>query len=293
MNDYASRAEQAAQDPVVRALLLREGISPAAPELRARLGSFDSLALLDTDGRIHAQWPPPESHVWTRSYAFRDYFQGARQLFRDGRTGAFLAPAFRSESHDRLEFAFSAPIRASDGAELGVLLATLRASSVFGAVRMADAAQGARITTALIGPRGRDRNSPVVDPRQSEFTFLVHPGLDRGDEYRLAAPVASLLRTGFRSGGVPGQQFSLRYDPPVRLPGFRDPIPGFDGDWLAAFAPVGTTGYVVLVETRAGGILESARGLARPFEIRAGVLLVVGLLAVGALALRARRRAAR
>src|SRR4029079_13816751 len=134
-----------------------EGISPAAPELRARLGTFDGLSLMDTAGRIHAQWPPPAKHVWSRNYAFRDYFQGARQLFREGRTGAFLAPAFRSESHDRLEFAFPAPMRDRDGAALSVLVAMLRASSVFGAVRMADSAQGARITTALIGPRGRDR----------------------------------------------------------------------------------------------------------------------------------------
>src|SRR5581483_5142277 len=52
---------------------------------------------------------------------------------------------------------------------------------------------------------------------------------------RVPAPVAPMLRAAFRSVGPPGHQFSLRYDPPVRFPGFRNPIPGFEGDWLAAF----------------------------------------------------------
>ena len=48
----------------------------------------------------------------------------------------------------------------------------------------------------------------------------------------------------------PGEQFALDYVAPLKVKHYEDPIPGFEGPWLAALAPVGRTGFVVLVETR-------------------------------------------
>jgi hypothetical protein len=38
-----------------------------------------------------------------------------------------------------------------------------------------------------------------------------------------------------------------------------DPVPGFEGRWLAGFAPVGHTGYAVIVQTRYEAPLELPR----------------------------------
>ena len=39
------------------------------------------------------------------------------------------------------------------------------------------------------------------------------------------------------------------YVRPLTERSYRDPVPGFAGEWLAALAPVGKTGFVVLVQT--------------------------------------------
>ena len=49
---------------------------------------------------------------------------------------------------------------------------------------------------------------------------------------------------------VPDTVDALEYVPPVKVTDYEDAVPGFEGKWLAAFAPVGNTGFAVLVQTR-------------------------------------------
>lgn len=251
LREYAERVAQAAQDPEVVKILVNGAIVEPALPLRARLGSFDNLSLLKNDGFIIAQWPRPHPVPvpYQRNYAFRDYFRGARDLAEQHLPGAYLARAYRSESQGQLVFAFSAPVRDERGVALGVLAATLNAKSVFGAVKMQDSAGGLRVTSALLGPRGPDRGEKSGVPH-SDFTFLVHPGLPDGREYRLGGAFSTELQRTFGASAPPGQQFSLAYVPPVKVREYEDIVPGFEGKWLAAFAPVGNTGFAVLVQTR-------------------------------------------
>ena len=234
----------------MRALLVRGQVVDPAPGLAALGTGFDSVFVEATDGRLLAQEPPSAPQVLGRTFGFRDYFRGARQLGEAGVRGVYVARAFRSESHSRLEFALSVPVMSDDGGQLGVFAVTVSARGAFGGVRIQEDLTGSgRVTTALLGPRGNDRGAGPERSLPSDFTFLVHPGLGHGAEYALGAPSPSLLRTAFGPAGPPGEQFSLQYVPPLQVGDFRDPIPGFEGSWLAAFAPVGKTGFVVLVET--------------------------------------------
>jgi hypothetical protein len=154
-----------------------------------------------------------------------------------------------------MQFAISTPVFDGAGRQIGIVAAALHAKEAFGAVRMQAAATGqgaageGRITTALLGPRGSDRGDAPDGPIPSRYTFLVHPGLKTGAEHTLETPSPVRLLEAFGPPAAPGDQLSLEYVRPLEVPDYRDPIPGFEGRWVAAFAPVGRTGFVVLVET--------------------------------------------
>jgi serine/threonine-protein kinase len=257
LREYAERVEQAAREPAVLDICTQgQVIVDPAPSLQQYAAGFDSVAVFTTDARVLAQGPRPNPVVFERRYDFRDYFHGARQLAEKQLRRVYVARAFRTESYGRLAFAFSTPILDARGRWVGVLMATLSAKSVFGAVKMEDAAQGQHITSALIGPRGHDRGARPGAPLPSDFTFLVHPGLAEGKEYTLPSSFSSELRAAFGSSAPPGAQFTMQYVPPVKAGDYQDSMPGFTGRWLAAFAPVGKTGFVVLVRTPRKTLLD-------------------------------------
>ena len=273
LREYGDRVVEAARLPVVRAILARGEVRNPAPEIQdlVVVSGFDSLFVMTTDARILAQWPSGAPWVYKRSYPFRDYFRGAHRLAETGMAGAYVARAFRSESHGTLDFGLSTPVLDEHGVQIGLVVGTLNAKSVFGAVRMEDAAQSGQrgnIITALIGPRGNDRAQGPDAPAPSDFTFVVHPGMDRGVEYPMRTPTPDTLRKHFGVSAAPGRQLSLRYPAALQFTDYRDPIPGFEGEWLAAVAPVGNTGFLMLVETRKPPTLSSMGALRGPAVLR-------------------------
>jgi hypothetical protein len=69
----------------------------------------------------------------------------------------------------------------------------------------------------------------------------------------------------------------------------RDPMPGYEGRWLAGFAPVGDTGLVVIVQTRYDAAVAPNARLSRRLAGWTGVVLVVWIV-LGALGVRLYRR---
>ena len=251
LREDGERAAAIAADPALRELLARGELSGGSPELKARLDRFDSVDLLSADGHVRAQWPPPDPRVFHRTYTFRDYFQGATHLAAAGVEGAYLARSYASESLGLLGFAFAVPIRDDHGALLGVFLACLNAKATLGSIPMEDPAHEASLTTVLVGPRGRDRAGVPGAPGRSDFSYLVHPALRVGEEYPLLSLRSADFQAAFGPAAPPGSQFGALYVPPLKVVSYRDPLPGYGGPWLAAFAPVGRTGFVVGVQSRA------------------------------------------
>jgi hypothetical protein len=72
------------------------------------------------------------------------------------------------------------------------------------------------------------------------------------------------------------ERTQLRWpDPePITDDAHRDPVPGFGGRWLAGFAPVGDTGFVVIVQTRHDVAVEPNARLSRRLASRTGVILL-------------------
>ncbi len=242
LREFADRVQLAAEDGVFADLAGGE-LNADPPFAVKRLAEgFDAVFVLSTDGRVKAQWPLPPINIWNRTYEFRDYFRGARELGYRNSRAAYVARAFRSERDNELKFGVSTPLY-TGGRWVGVLTAVVAADSVFGKVRRQEPNGDIRVT--LLGPRDLERGQPESLRSSARFVFVVHDKLHRGQE--VAAPALPFLRAAFDNMAPGEQQFALRYASPQRELDYRDPL--FDGSFRAAFAPVGGTGYVVAVQT--------------------------------------------
>ena len=130
--------------------------------------------------------------------------------------------------------------------------------------------------TVLVGPFEGERSGLRAPAALQEFTLLAHPKLQRGRKVALSRDLTRELVAALGRPGKDQRQFELGAALPLQRGGHVDPILG--GRWLAAFAPVGATGYVVLVQTRDDLAIRPSNGL-----WRTGLLLAIGsgwLLAV-------------
>jgi len=277
LRDFADRVERCALRPKVVQRLLDGAVTETAPELEPCARGFESVSLMSTEGLLVGEWPLPKNRILGRSYEFRGYFRGAREQANQGLTGAYLGPAYQAESNQALQVTFAAPVFDVGGKWLGVVSASILADSAIGQIRMKDSTAGGR-TVALLGPRGRERASPEP-PHSSAFAFVVHPGLGQGREVTLHDPSRIVLERAF--GLAAREQFSLRWAPPLLLSSYHDPLLDAAQESLAAFAPVGCTGFVVVVETAKEVVARDARALARKLAWRAGLPLGLGLSLVG------------
>lgn len=288
LREFADRTERCGRKPSVRALILASAVSEDSSELESCALGFQGAYVSAPDGRLLAQWPPPGTSVLGKNYAFRGYFRGARELAAHALPGAFLGPAYRAESSGQLQFAFAVPILGSQGEWLGSVVAALAADSAIGQVRMQDSIESGRIV-ALLGPRDRDRATPEAQT-STDFDFIVHPQLRHGREVALHNPSRATLERAFGLVATPGEQFSLRWAPPLLSSDYRDPLLQPTHSSLAAFAPVGRTGYVVVVETSKDAVRRDGRALAQKVAWRAGAPLAMGLLLLGLGVLSSTRR---
>jgi serine/threonine-protein kinase len=218
-----------------------------------------------------------------KNYEFRGYFRGARELAQRGLPGAFLGAAYRAESLEKIQFTFAAPVRGSRGEWLGVAAASLSAASAIGQIGLSDASGGGRMV-ALLGPRDGDR----AGAHAPHLNFLIHPRLENGREVAVPDPRQAILHLAYAA--PPGEQFALRWTAPLLLSDYKDPLLPSQPSALAAFAPVGQTGYVVAIQTSKSAVLSNGRALASKLAWRAGAPLGVGLVLLGGVMLSTARR---
>jgi hypothetical protein len=299
LREYKHRIAEMAQDPEVIGLLTGALIASPSKVLLDRVAPFDTLFVMAPDGRQRGRTSFKSAQYLARAFDFRDYFQGARQLSSQAcaaspaagtaaaaRT-AYVARAYTSESDGRFEFAISAPL-CSEQKWLGILAGTIATDKVFGAVRLLDDHHG-RIT-GVLGPRDRERTEANL-PLPNDFTFIVHPGLARGQAVPLLQPEPAAIRAalGISVNSDPNANLgSLRYAPPLRIDHYRDPVPGFDGEWSAVIAAADESGYLVAVQSRRD-MTPLGDVLLEKLALPAGLPLLVGLLCLAFFGLTRRR----
>lgn len=294
LKEYADVIEQAAADPAVRALTHGpRRVQPAAPataganpcQLQTALedpagmaryaGKFSTLFLLDADGCSRArisEEPTPQDYVQT-PYDWHDYFSGASADAVRPERSIHVRAAYRSSISQLIKFAVSTPIF-EDGKWVGVITGSKIAAATLDLPRTKRSDTSDQMTV-LIGPFEGERVGQHKPSVQSGFTFLAHPRLPRGQKVMLEPALAFQLTRAFRPL-ADARQFELVTALPFQRIDYQDPLLG--GHWLAAFAPVGATGYVVLVQTRDAVAIRPSNGLARIAVTLAGsstVLLLV------------------
>jgi len=261
LREYADAIERAAEDPGVKALVrtapptapndkpcaVHTALEDSAP-LRFHATRFSTMVALNADGcaRARISEEPPSPDYIQRSFDWRDYFGGARGDAVRGSRRAHVREAYRSSVSQLMKFAVSAPLFEADQ-WIGVITGSITAASTLEMPRTTRSANSAQ-TTVLLGPLEPERGDlPGQSIRQ--FTFLVHPLLGRGEKRTLDRELGVSLEHAFKTAESRGRgQFELETVPPIQRADYVDPLLG--DRWLAAFAPVGGTGYVVLVQTR-------------------------------------------
>ncbi|HEY3446375.1 MAG TPA: serine/threonine protein kinase [Myxococcales bacterium] len=291
LSRQASQSRQCLDDAALgQASLEADGCAHRA-DLSGRLRrcvepfGFDSVALMDVRGRVIARWPIPDFDYFCTDFEWRDYFRGARRLGEAGRRETYVSRAYKSEADGGFKFALANPVFGPGGAWQGVLIATVGTSSALGALDLGDPNDRRRLGV-LVGLRDNDRATARA-PLPQEYLVLLHESLEHGRAVPMPAGSLQLSRDlGSDSFAAPPAERA------VRLEDHRDPMTGFEGRWLAGMAPVGSTPFLVLVQTSDDAVLDINKTL-WSWLTWGGAGLACGLAALAAALWLARRLARR
>lgn len=226
------------------------------------------------DAKGFQRWrDPPSPTSQDENYSWRDYFhgQGADHLEWKGRTNIaplkkpYISAPFRSTTTGQFKIALSVPVHDAEGRIVGVLSRTIQLGKLLGSYKR------------LIGEDRRDLNGErviaLLDLRTENGCLLDHPWMTPENLHKLRDDQLFNRLTIF-----PDEQRELeklrelvRNDQPVTEENldrkYFDPIHKIDEEanrkygmpWLAAFWPVGDTGWFAVVQERRDDALRPVR----------------------------------
>jgi serine/threonine protein kinase len=259
LRKFEQSMRETATDPqIIR--YLQDGVGGVYPKQALEAGlnrsRLDGIAVFDLTGTLLARYPYPGGIIG-RDFSFRDYHNCVMQLldasYRHGSVGTCLTPVYHGESSKTMEVSFAAPILDELGeVPVGYQIQSYHARRTLEIEETRNrqpAVDGQ--TIAMYGHRGVDRNDDKLsdDARKSKYGRLfvaAHPALFGSAEYSMAKDVSTRIINAFEVG-APGAQLEGLDAAPITDDSFVDPVTRVES--LAAFAPVGATGYVIAVST--------------------------------------------
>jgi len=278
LKDYAERLQRMSGDPALQAILLRyvraEKVTFPSEALAkyARDLNVDVLFFENTDGFLRGRSKEPsDPRIIERSYTFRDYFKCARERHLIGSHTACLSRVYAGDPRGNgyeLKYSLSIPVYDVNGIWIGILGAQRNI-----ALNTVDIITATRVTrdqrVSLLGPTDtlpahlmHRRNGgcvrlqpPGAIPKsgveeyqsaRSDLVVLHQKGLATNQLCRLSR-LNSELQSEFIRDLDPDRQFEHRNVEPARHDNYVDPATGTLG--IASSAPVGSTGYGIVVYT--------------------------------------------
>ena len=232
------------------------------------------------------------------TFAWRDYFHGRGLDYpRDNvpadiqpLTTAHVSLAYKSTTTGRQTVALSVPVRSADGKVIGVFARTAHLGDLQrrlrGQMKSADSADSAGIERIIALAEIRNRG---------EVRLLDHPCLteeflrsaeDDADDTELFQQ----LRFDEDTAGRISSPVSTGSAGEVRLPLYRDPVASlsanaarsWDGEWMAAMAPVNRTSWMVIVQERRDGVLRPVQMMAATASRQAWFAVSIAAVVVAA-----------
>lgn len=253
-----SMRETAADQQIVR--YLEEGSAGVYPQAALEAGlnrsRLDGIAVFDLAGTLLARHPYPAGIIG-RSFTFRDYHRCVTALmnasYQHGFNGTCITPVYHGESSRTMEVSFAAPvIDELWGIPVGYQIQSYHARRTLEIEETRNRQSGlGGQTIAMFGRRGVDRLDDQLTEEQREskykrLTVAAHPALFGTAEYSMDRRISAKVIDAFEVG-LPGAQLDGLDAAPVTDDAYVDPVTNVES--LAAFAPVGATGYVIAVST--------------------------------------------
>jgi len=202
---------------------------------------LQNWVLVTPEGKTVLRLPQLEKQRSER--ADRDYFKGAMgRSQRPGLAAVHVSRTYKSLDDDLYKFGISRAILKTNGEVVGVLTLMVRPTQ-FAKEALGTIAKGREFVLASEWePSPLDSASrPEVRPPEREFVIIIHPAMGANDVERISP--ATLARVADASGPLP-QGDSL----------YRDPVAHkhreYKGWWLAGFARVPETQFIVIYQTR-------------------------------------------
>lgn len=260
----------------------------AVLEEQLQRSRLDGIALFDLSGTLLGRYPDPGAGIVGRDFDFRDYHECVMRLIESanirGFRGVCVTPVYHGESSKTMEISFAAPILdQTKQVPIGYQIQSYHARRTLDIEESKNRQTGlVGRTTALFGHRGIDRADLTRDPeaveaKRSRMAAAAHPELFGSAEFYMDVELSKRISDAFEVGR-PGAQLDGLDAQPLTEPHYSDPVTGVDS--LAAIAPVGATGYVIVVSTPRETALASWRHHSDLLSLSLG-LLNGGLLALG------------
>ena len=257
LRDLSDPLEVAAADTELADLLGKQERAGLQHYLERLCGDrpspFASCFVLDADGIMVARTRPGKpiiEDLTGENFDWRDYFQGARghNGLGDSRS-VHVSSVYRGRSDDLYKFAISVPILGSDDTFLGVICTSMTTDATMGLVQLEDPLR----EVVLIAPKDVEEPGLETPSPLNKYVILFHPAYRRGVP---AVEYSDPSKIGSQLGRNHAKELE-RPDPDLLLPStddYEDPVGSvlkdYEGRWIAGFAPIGYTGFAVIVQQR-------------------------------------------
>ena len=210
---------------------------------------FKTCYITNRDGTMVAHAPRADNLIGG-DFSWRNHFQGAKALSVKGAGGSVhISRVYRGRSDNFYKFAISAPILDAKKNFLGVIATSVITDASMGLVIL----HGDNRKVALIAPTDTDSPKLRLDSNAEKYVVLYHPGYRKGID---PVEFPYINKIGLKRDLVNNPQFQLA-DSTAQIPpddNYLDPVSSvareYAGRWIAGFAPVGNTGFIVVVQQR-------------------------------------------